>query len=55
MKLKLDLLLISVIIGIASIYIFAPKPQVILKYPKDDNNVYIDNNNVCYKYDKKYI
>jgi hypothetical protein len=54
MKINLDLLLVTIIIGISIMYIFNPKPEVILKMP-NESNVYIDNNNVCYKYAKEYI
>lgn len=54
MKTNLDLLLIAIIIGISIMYIFAPKPEVILKMP-NESNIYIDNNNVCYKYAKEYL
>lgn len=54
MKINLELLLVSILIGICGMYIFAPKPEVILKLP-NETNVYIDNNNVCYKYVKEYI
>jgi hypothetical protein len=54
MKIKLDLLMVAIIIGISIMYIFAPKPEVILKMP-NESNIYIDNNNVCYKYAKEYI
>ena len=54
MKINLDLLLVAIIIGISIMYIFAPKPEVIVKMP-NESNVYIDNNNVCYKYSKEYI
>ena len=54
MNIKLELLLISILFGVAIIYIFAPKPEVILKLP-NESNIYIDNNNVCYKYYKKYL
>ena len=54
MKIRLELLLISIIIGIGIIYILAPKPEIILKYP-NEQNIYIDENNVCYKYSKKYL
>ena len=54
MNINLDLLLITILIGICIMYIFAPKPEVILKMP-NESNVYIDNNNVCYKYIKQYI
>lgn len=54
MNINLELLLISILIGVAIIYIFAPKPEIILKLP-NESNIYIDNNNVCYKYYKKYL
>ena len=54
MKINIELLLISIIIGVGIMYINAPKPQIILKMP-NENNVYIDTNNVCYKYKKTYI
>ena len=54
MKINLDLLLVTIIIGISIMYIFNPKPEVILKMP-NESNIYIDNNNVCYKYSKEYI
>jgi hypothetical protein len=54
MKTNLDLLLVAIIIGISIMYIFAPKPEVIIKMP-NESNIYIDNNNVCYKYAKEYL
>lgn len=54
MKINLDILLVAIIIGISIMYIFNPKPQVILKMP-NESNIYIDNNNVCYKYAKEYV
>lgn len=54
MRIKIELLFISIIIGIFIIYIISPKPQIILKYP-NEKNIYIDENNVCYKYKKKYL
>lgn len=54
MKINLELLFIAIIIGISFMYIYAPKPEIILKMP-NESNVYIDNNNVCYKYVKEYI
>ena len=54
MKTNPELLLVAIIIGISIMYIFAPKPEVMLKMP-NESNIYIDNNNVCYKYLKEYI
>jgi hypothetical protein len=53
-KINIELLLISIIIGICIIYIIAPKPEVILKIP-NESNIYIDTENVCYKYKKTII
>ena len=54
MNIHLELLLFSILIGVAIIYILHPKSEVILKLP-NESNIYIDNNNVCYKYSKNYI
>lgn len=53
-KINIELLLIAIIFGIGIIYIFAPKPEIILKMPSE-SNIYIDTNNVCYRYKKTYI
>ena len=55
MELMIELLLVSLIIGVGIMYILLPRPNIILKYPTDDKTMYIDNNNVCYKYEKKYL
>ena len=55
MKINVELLLISIIIGVGLMYIYSPKPEIILKMPSDNDNIYIDTNNVCYKYKKSYI
>jgi len=54
MEINIELLFIFIIIGVGIMYISAPEPKIILKMP-NDNNVYIDTNNVCYKYKKTYI
>ncbi len=54
MEINTELLLISIIIGVGLMYVYAPKPEIILKMP-NDKNIYIDTNNVCYKYKKTYI
>lgn len=53
-KINIELLLVSIIIGVGIIYVLSPKPEIILKMP-NESNVYIDTNNVCYKYKKTYI
>ena len=54
MNINIELLLISIIIGVGIMYVFTPKPEIILKMP-NEKNIYIDTNNVCYKYKKNYI
>lgn len=53
-EINIILLLVTIIIGIGIIYILAPKPEIILKMP-NESNIYIDTNNVCYKYKKTHI
>ncbi len=50
----MELLLVCIIIGVGLMYIFTPKPEIILKLP-NESNIYVDTNNVCYKYKKKYV
>ena len=53
MEIYLIYFLISVILTFTILYIYSPEPQVILKYPKHDKKIsdlYIDDNNVCYRY-----
>lgn len=45
--------LIALCIGLFYTYLTTPYPQVIIKYPTPFNAgkvTYVDNNNVCYKY-----
>ncbi len=48
-KINVELLLISIIIGIGLIYILAPKPEIILKMPVETT---VNAENICYKYKK---
>ena len=57
---KIDLMVffISLFIGLFAVYITAPKPNVIFKYPtiKTAHDItYIDEKNVCYKYVPKPV
>ena len=54
MKINVELLLISIIIGIGIIYMYSPKTEIIFKMP-NEKNIFIDTKNVCYKYKKSYI
>ena len=54
MTINIEILLICILIGVGYIYIISPTPEIILKYPTE-STVYIDTNNVCYKYKKKYL
>lgn len=45
--------LISLFIGLMYTYITTPPPRIVIKYPTPFNikdTVYVDENNVCYKY-----
>lgn len=48
--------LLALGIGLFYTYITAPQPKIVIKYPTPFNAgkvTYIDNNNVCYKYQIK--
>jgi hypothetical protein len=52
---NIDLFIFSIalFIGLFFVYLYAPKPNVIIKYPtlKNANMLtYIDENNKCYRY-----
>lgn len=45
-------------LGIYYVYITAPEPKVIIKYPTPQNAgkiTYVDDSNVCYKYNTKEV
>lgn len=57
---KIDLMIffISLTIGLFFVYVTAPKPNIIFKYPtvKSSNKIkYIDEKNTCYKYVPKQV
>lgn len=54
MRIIIELLLICLIIGVGIMYVFAPPPDIIIKLP-NEKDIFVDINNVCYKYKKKYI
>ena len=52
---EIDLFIFSVslFIGLFFVYMYAPKPHVIIKYPtlkNSDKLTFIDESNKCYKY-----
>lgn len=50
--------LVSLFIGIWTVYAFYPMPKVIIKQPNPNNckkNLFVDDNGVCYRYSKKEI
>ena len=57
-KINLFIFSLSLFIGLFFVYICAPKPEVIIKYPNLKNYKdlkYIDENNKCYKYEPKKV
>lgn len=45
--------LASLLISLLILFIIAPEPQVVVKYPNlydNESNVYVDDEGVCYKY-----
>ena len=48
--------MISLCIGIFFVYILSYQPQIIIRFPTPDNNlIYKDKNDMCYKYDSKEV
>jgi len=57
---KIDIIIfsISLFIGLFLVYVTAPKPNIIFKYPtiKTANDIiYVDEKNTCYKYIPKLV
>lgn len=53
MKIILLYFLTTMFITFTILYILSPKPQIIIKYPNHNkklSRLYIDDNNVCYRY-----
>lgn len=50
--------ILSVFFGFLILYLLSPKPQIIVKKPNINSEIsdlYIDDNNVCYKYKRQEI
>ena len=48
--------IVTIIIGIGLIYITNEPTEILIKYPNgEDNIIYVDNKDVCYKYIKTNI
>jgi hypothetical protein len=58
MEIYWNYFIISVIITFIIVYFTRPEPKKIVKYPSADDqlsSLYIDDNDVCYKYHRKEI
>jgi len=58
LKINFFIFSVSLFIGLFFVYIYAPRPKIIIKYPtvKNANKLtYIDENNNCYKYIPKPV
>ncbi len=58
MKIIISYFLLSMLVTFILLYLVYPSPNVIIKYPNVKNevsDVYIDENNVCYKYHRKEV
>lgn len=50
--------IISVVLTFIILYIISPEPQIIIKYPKtndETSGLYVDNRNICYRYKTKEV
>lgn len=53
MKIIPEYLITAMFMTMLILYLLFPEPRVIIKYPTPENDisdVYIDDNNVCYRY-----
>ena len=50
--------ILTLLISFLVLYLFAPDPKIIIKYPNmnsDVSDMYVDDNNVCYQYHKTKV
>lgn len=58
MKFILFYYIIAVLATFIVLYLYNPKPEIILKYPNVNNNLsdlYVDNRGTCYRYKTKEV
>ena len=58
MQIISEYFLLAILITSIILYLTYPKPKAILKYPSIHNDIsdmYVDDNNICYRYHKKEI
>ncbi len=58
MKLIPTYLLLTMFLTIFVLYLFCPNPEILVKFPNprsDVSDVYIDENDVCYRYHRNEI
>jgi len=51
-------LFVSIFVSFIILYMLHPKQKIIIKYPSIDDpisDLYIDDNNVCYRYHRKEL
>lgn len=57
-KIEIFYIIIGLILGFAIVYITAPGPKIVMKYPTIENintTTYVDEKGYCYKYYAKEI
>ncbi|VBB18030.1 hypothetical protein YASMINEVIRUS_493 [Yasminevirus sp. GU-2018] len=58
MKLIPEYFIAAMFITMFVLYLMYPEPEVMIKYPspeQETSDVYVDDNNVCYKYKRREI
>lgn len=58
MKVELIYFLVAMFVTMFTLFVFAPKPEVVVKYPdikEEISNVYVDDKGVCYRYHRVEI
>lgn len=58
MNLKPSYFLASLFVTMLILYLIYPEPKITVKYPspeEDMSDVYVDDNNVCYRYKRQEV
>ncbi len=58
MEILIFYLLISILVSFIVLYLLNSETKIIVKYPKiedDISRLYVDDNNVCYRYHKEKV
>ena len=58
MNINFSIFMITLGIGFLLVYVYQPKPKIVIRYPTPENLeniIYTDDSGLCYKYEAKEI